>query len=96
MTAIFGTMTVHAAVIEWPDDSVDPTLLIDADLDKLRARVRAFIVEWVVNVDPGRYPEELVDYVGGDLPEWDEFYAHIHEYDQTPWVTFDSDVIEIQ
>jgi hypothetical protein len=81
-------VTLHAATIEWDDDSVEPHLLIATTLDDVRAQVRTTIEEWYDDFDDDTEIHDFVRGEGLEIEDWEIWHSLLHEMDGTPWVTF--------
>lgn len=106
MTALFGTMDVHVAAIEWPSDwdaDVDVFAANSKEaLDKaIRSRIEdmlspAVIADDVADDDPSL--GDVIDFVRGPgvaVEDFDDWYSTIHDLNTSPWVTRDVIPIEI-
>jgi hypothetical protein len=80
---------VHVAVIEWPDDSIDPTLFADIDMDRLLADIRDAIEAQATTTYPDEWEEYVADHVG-DGSDYDEWYEVLHDIGDSPWVTIET------
>lgn len=92
MTALFGTMNVHVAIIEWADD-VDPTSYIAHNMEDLQKQVRSAIEH-----EHSPLVDEVDAYVRGpgkEVVDFDEWHDVVHEFDGCPWVTIEQHTIEI-
>jgi hypothetical protein len=81
-------VTLHAATIEWSDDSVDPGLFVAATLEEVRTQVRACIEDWYDGFDEDTDVHGFVRGEGLEIEDWETWHTTLHEMDGTPWVTF--------
>lgn len=101
MTTMFGTMQVHAAAIEWPDDYAEPTVILTATLEELHTSIRENIERecagWAKFDD--RRCRAIGEYITGEgktIEDYTTWHEKLHEYDGTPWVTESEHTIEIR
>ena len=96
MSALFGTMTVYVAVVEYPE--IDVETIASSDLDEVKVTVHTEVSDWIRDTASDLYPDDLRAYVEGEgrTADWEEFYDVIDEYANTPWVTFSQHEIEIR
>lgn len=92
MTALFGTMRVHVAIIEWGDD-VSPTSYVANNTEDLQKQVRTAIED-----DHAPIVDDVAAYVRGpgkEVVDFDEWHDVVHEFDRCPWLTVEQHNIEI-
>jgi hypothetical protein len=80
-------ITLHAAIIEWSDDSMDPHLAVGATVEEVRAAIRSEIEA----VYDGSMDDAVDDFVSGPglgIEDWETWHSTMHDIDGTPWVTF--------
>lgn len=104
MTALFGTMDVHVAAIEWPSDwGADVDVFAANSKEALDKLIRSQIEDTlgaaagdVADGDPSL--GDVVDFVRGPgvaVEDFDDWYSTIHDLNTSPWVTRDVIPIEI-
>lgn len=99
MTALFGTMNVHVAVVEFGDD-LDPELFAtnsEAELDKLiRNYIESVFRQYADDIGGERgTTRTFVLGEGAEIADYSEWYEVIHEMTTVPWVTRNVIPVEI-
>lgn len=106
MSALFGTLTVHVATIEWGDLD-DIHVIVDADPEALRSAARKHVIDTFAATVPEYDPDGCRAFVldptavteNGTLVSelHDQAWLNeLHEATTVPWVTITEHTIPIQ
>lgn len=99
MSAIFGTMNVHVAVVEFSDD-LDPELFAthsEPELDKLvRTYIESVFRQYADDLGGERdAARTFVLGEGATIEDYSEWYEILHDLTTMAWVTRDVIPVEI-
>lgn len=95
MSAVFGTIAVFVAVIEW-DSERDVDILVRPTREEVAGVVRQVIVETFGDTVPEYDPDGVREFVltPSDLPD-QEWLEELHLRTTVPWVTIEEHSMEI-